>query len=243
MSKIALLLQKDFRVIYRDGLMWLVFVLPAVFALAARLGVIWVPIEHLDLYLAPLVVIVGASVLGQLLGYALIEEREQNTWLLLRVLPLAEVQLFGYIACATGALSLFMVALATVVYGLRPAEPLFFVALALAGTPTTAFFILIVGAATENKIEGLAIGKALGGAGMVPFLAFVLPPAWQVLLWWNPFYWLYLGLLQAFAGRENLGELAIYWPGYPAWTFVVVPFVLSVAGYIALARIYRRRAS
>lgn len=243
MSKIALLLQKDFRIIYRDGFMVMVFVIPALFALGARFAAGIVPIDHIELYLAPLVVILGGSTLGTILGYALIEEREQDTWLLLRVLPISELGLFGYIGLATGVLTLFLTALAFIAYGLAPAEPVFFIALVLASTPMTGLFVLALGAATENKVEGLAIGKLLSQAGIVPLLAFVLTPPWQVLLWWNPLYWLYLGLLQAFAGSERMTELAIHWPGYPTWTYLVVPFVLSVAGFVALARIYRRRAS
>jgi fluoroquinolone transport system permease protein len=243
MSKIALLLQKDFRVIYRDGFMSLIFVLPAIIALAARIGAGIVPIEHIELYVAPMVVMASGTVLGSILGFSLIEEREQNTWLLLRVLPLSEPQLFGYLAGATGVLTLLMLLLGFAVYGLLPAEPALFASLVLASTPFTGLFMLMLGATTKNKIEGMAIGKVLGSVGWVPLLAFVLPAPWQVLLWWNPLYWLYLGLLKAFAGSERMSELAIYWPGYPTWTFVVIPFVLSVAGFVVLARIYRRRAS
>jgi hypothetical protein len=243
MSKIAMLLQKDLRVIYRDGFLMMALVLPVILALVGRIATSLIPIEHIELYFAPLIVTASGTTLGTLLGYALIEEREQGTWLLLRVLPVPEVQLFGYLAGVAGSLSLAMVVLSCVVYGLVPKEPGLFGLLVLATTPFAGLFLLALGAATSNKVEGMAIGKFLGSVASLPLLVFVLPPAWQVLLWWDPLYWVYLGLLQAYAGSALLPELAAYWPGYPTWTYVVVPFVLSVGGFFVFARVYRRRAS
>ena len=89
MNQIRALARKDIRVIYRDRFMLFIAAYALILALVARLGVSWVPVENdnLDLYLAPAIVMFGTLLLGTLLGFALIEEREQGTWLLLRVLP------------------------------------------------------------------------------------------------------------------------------------------------------------
>ena len=64
---------------------------------------------------------------------------------------------------------------------------------------------------------------------------------WQLLLVWNPWYWIYLGLLRAYAGEAGVSTLPLHWPGYPSWMFVVFPVLLSGTGAAILARIYRRR--
>ena len=242
MSRIAALLQKDLRVVYRDGFMVMLFFYPIVLALLARVAVTWIPIEHFDLYLAPGLLLFGGPLLGTLLGFALIEEREQQTWLLLRVLPISQWALLGYLVAVSGGVSVVMIVLSAVLYGLPVADPTRFALMIVPSALTTPLLMLILGAATENKIEGLAISKIVSTAGLAPALVFVLPAPWQVLLWWHPMYWIYLGFLAAYRGGAGTGDLALYWPGYPFAAYVVAPLLLSAAGILALARVYRRRA-
>lgn len=241
MSRVVTLLQKDFRVVYRDGFIALFFFYPAVIALVARAFVPMVPIEHFDLYMGPLMLTLSAPMLGTVLGYSLIEEREQQTWLLMRVLPMPELSLFGYLAAVAGVLSIAMSIVAAVLYGLRVVHPLWFIVLLVASAPCTAMFMLLLGAVARNKVEGLALSKALGPLSFVPALVFLLPPAWQVLLYWNPFYWLSLGFLEAYAGGR-VADLPLYWPDHSFALMAVVPFVLALLYSWPLARIYRRRA-
>lgn len=242
MSKLLALLQKDYRVVLRDGFIAFMLVYPALIALACRWLIPFVPIEHIELYAAPAVVTAAATVLGMLLGYTLIEEREQQTWLLLRVLPLSPLALWSYIGALTGTLTIIMSLVAVLCYGMVPVNPLQLLVMVGVGAGMTPLYMLTMGAATENKVEGLAIGKFLGSAGMLPLLVFVLPPAWQPLLWWLPTYWTYLGMISAYTDPALIPELALYWPGHAFWVLTVVPAVLTLAGTVWLARVYRRRA-
>ncbi len=242
MSRIAALLQKDLRVVYRDGFMGLLFFYPIVLALAARFAVAWIPIEHFDLYLAPGILLLGGPLLGTVLGFALIEEREQQTWLLLRVLPISQWALLGYLVTVSGGVTLVMIAISALLYGFPVADPLGFTLMMVPTALSTPLLMLALGAATENKVEGLAISKIMSSVGFVPALVFVLPAPWQVLLWWNPMYWIYLGFLASYRGGAGMAELSLYWPGYPFAAYVAAPILLSAAGILALARVYRRRA-
>ena len=97
MSKIGALVRKDARGIYRDGfLLYMCAYVPLV-AIASRLGVPWIPVENLALYLAPWLVTLGGSIAAIIFGFGLIEERERQTLLLLRVLPLSRTAHFGYL--------------------------------------------------------------------------------------------------------------------------------------------------
>ena len=57
---------------------------------------------------------------------------------------------------------------------------------------------------------------------------------------WYPWYWLYLGLLRAYAGPELAPALAVGWPPVPLWAQAVIPLVLSVFALVLLTRRYRR---
>ncbi len=241
MSKLAALIQKDARGIYRDGFLMSMALYPLLIALAIRLLVPWIPIEHIELYLAPAVVLTASMLIGSVLGFALIEERENRTSLLLRVLPLSQGTLFTYLATSSSLLSLAASLAGALIYGQAVVEPLAFLLVATVGALFAPLVMLTLGAAASNKIEGLALSKLISTTAVVPALAFVLPPSWQLLLTWHPVYWLYLGLLRAYAGDAALPSLAIHWPGFAPWTFVLAPLVLSLLGIACLVRIYRRR--
>lgn len=241
MSKIATLLQKDVRGVYRDGFLLLLLGYPFLLALGVRLLVPWVPIEHVGLYVAPFVVTLGAITIGIVLGFSLIEERELQTSLLLRVLPLSSPALFGYLTATSSGLALVATLAGAWIYGLPVADVPAFLGLVLASATLAPFVMWILGAASTNKIEGMALAKIVSTSGLVPLLVFVLPPAWQPLLFWNPLYWIYVGLLRAWAG-PLAPELAASWPMLPGWSFVVAPLLLCLGGAVALSRVYRRRA-
>jgi hypothetical protein len=100
--------------------------------------------------------------------------------------------------------------------------------------------MLLLGALASNKIEGLAVGKVISGSSLLLAAVFVLPPNWHVSLSWYPWYWIYLGLLDAYAGVDRAGLLAVTPLRLPLWAYVVVPTVLNAAAIVLLVRRYRR---
>ncbi len=240
MNQIRALARKDIRVIYRDRFMLFIAAYALILALVARLGVSWVPVENLDLYLAPAIVMFGTLLLGTLLGFALIEEREQGTWLLLRVLPLSSKTVFTYLAASASLLSLIVSFAAAMLYGYPVADWPAFVFMLVASALAAPLVMLLLGALAKNKIEGLAVSKIISGAGILPVLVF-FPASWQVVAVWCPFYWLYLGLLQAYAGDPTRFDV-VHWPAYPTWLPGVMSIVLSFVGMAVLVRMYTRSA-
>jgi fluoroquinolone transport system permease protein len=238
-SPLIALFRKDARVIYRDGFMLLMLVYPLVIALGLRFGVPFVPIPDFDVYLAPVVVLFGPMFVGTVLGFTLIEERENRTWLLLRVLPLPERVLFGYFFCVSAGLSFGIALVSAVLYGRPVAEIGTFVAMAAVCSLTAPLVMLLMASLASNKIEGMAVSKSLGLLTFSPALSFVISPAWQLTLSWNPFYWIYLGLLEAVVGPERVGELAIHWPDYPLAVVVVLPALVCFGASLLLLRRYR----
>jgi hypothetical protein len=201
MSKIGALLRKDARGIYRDGFLLYMCAYSPLIAIAARFGVPWIPVESLSLYLAPWLVTLGGSLAAIIFGFGLIEERERQTLLLMRVLPLSRAVHFAYLVITTGLLS----------------------------------------CAAANKIEGMAVAKVVSSMSIVPALVFVVPSPWQILLAWSPHYWVYLGLLRAYAGEAQLAASAVHWPSHPGWLDPIAATALCLGGIVLLARIHRAR--
>jgi fluoroquinolone transport system permease protein len=239
MSKTATLLRRDARGIYRDSFLFFLCVYAPVIALALRLGSPRVPIEHLELYLAPWIVSFGASAVAVVFGFGMIEEREQQTALLLRVLPLSRPAYFSYLVATTGALSFVLGLLAAVVYGQPVADLPGFLGMTAAASLLAPLGMLLLAVVARNKIEGMALAKILSSASFVPALAFVLPPGWQLLLVWSPHYWAYLGLLRCYTGESALAGLAVHWPIHSAWLDPLATVSLCLVGVGLLARLHR----
>ncbi len=240
MTQLSALIQKDARVIYRDSFLILLSLYSLALALAARILVPWIPMENLGLYLAPAVILFGPVLLGTVLGFALIEEREQGTWLLLRVLPLRELGLFAYLSVAAGLVSGIVSLASAYLYGCPVADRMQFGLMLVASSASAPLVMLVLAGLCSNKIEGLAVSKIISFVGLAPALVFVLPMPWQLVAGWCPWYWVYLGLLQAYAGEPSVLS-AVYWPGFPGWLLVLAPISLCLIAVFPLARRYMRK--
>jgi fluoroquinolone transport system permease protein len=241
LARVLTLARKDARSVARDGfLLWMIGY-PPILCLAMRAAVPLVGVDGLDLWLAPAAVVLAPSLIGMVLGFSLIEEHEQETWLLLRVLPLRERTLLLYVGALPFALAYLLSLACTLLYGRLPVAWPAYLACVAVGSLTAPVMALGLAALARDKIQGLALGKILSLYSAAPLLAFVLAPAWQPLLYWSPWYWIYLGLLGSFAQPGELAALgAPLWPALPGWSLVVVP-ALECAALIALAAAALRR--
>ncbi len=238
MNKIAALLWKDARGIGRDRFLLYLCLYAPLLAIASRIAVPWIPIENLSLYLAPWLVTMGGSLAAIVFGFGLIEERERQTLLLLRVLPLSRAAHFSYLAITTALLSCVLGLVAAAIFGQGIAHLTGFLVMLAVGSLLAPLGMLMLGVAAANKIEGMAVAKLVSSMSLVPALVFVVPAPWQILLAWSPHYWVYLGLLRAYAGEAQLASLAVHWPGHPGWVDPLAAAALSLLGIVLLARLH-----
>jgi hypothetical protein len=197
------------------------------------------PAEGLYLYLAPAAPLIGVMLAGSVFGLLIVEERESQTWLLLRVLPVSEGSLQGYLFALTTAIALVAAAACSVAYG-HPVERPVTLGLGILvtslGSPLMTFFL---GYLASNKIEAMALGKMVNLPASAALLAFVVPAPWHVLLWWSPFYWIYLVLLRGFASEAALAEAPLVDPSLPDTAALAVAAALLLAGCAFFARRFR----
>ena len=72
MTPFAALLQRDLRVIARDGFLVMMAGYSLLLAAVARIAVRYVPIDHIELYVAPFVIVTACGLIGLVFGFALI---------------------------------------------------------------------------------------------------------------------------------------------------------------------------
>lgn len=225
--------------IYRDGFLLMAVAYSLVIAAAMRFLLHLVPVENIAFYAAPFIPFIASSLIGLVFGFGLIEERETKTWLLLRVVPLSSATLAAYWIVSVTSLCLMISLVSAVIYGIRPVMMGSFLLLSIATAATAPLVMLMLGSFASNKIEGMAVGKIISGSALLLVGIFVLPSWWGLLLLWYPWYWIYLGLLRAYAGAEASTSLAVSWPSVPTWFYGIVSLLLSAVGIVVLARRYR----
>lgn len=173
------------------------------------------------------VVAMAPLLAGVVVGFLLLDQRDDRTLLALRVTPLP---IGAYIAyrLAAPALAAFAVTLAAVVLagglGLTPGSALL---AALAAAPLAPTASLALAAFARNKVEGLALVKAASVFLAAPLAALFLSPVWQ-----TPFFALPTYLVARAVWAIQAGELP--------WAFVAASWALGAGLALLLLRGVRR---
>ena len=139
------------------------------------------------------------AICGMVVGFILLDQRDDHTLTALRVTPLPLTGYLVYRLAAPMLLGVGMTLIALPLAGLVPLGPLELLGLALAAAPLAPLTALFLAAFAANKVQGFALQKALGLFLIAPFLGTLLPPPWQAVLWLVPTYWP-AALLWAHAG-------------------------------------------
>lgn len=242
MNKALNLLWRDTFRLGRDKTLIFLIVYPFVSALVGRFLVPFIPIKHFSLYLAPALIIFAPLAFGMVFGFNLIEEKEEQTWLIVRVVPLRTSTYFTYLVLATALPSLLLGLITALIYR-QPISDIWQFSMMLIATSLTApLWALLLGIIARNKIEGLALSKIVSFIMLAPAIAFFASPTVQLSVAWNPWYWIYIGLLNAYAGSAIISDLAINVPKYPEFVFWLAPATLSLITIVRLASIWRKIA-
>lgn len=229
----------DLRNVLRDPLLAWVVLYPFVLALALRFGVPplagWLDrngsFDLLPYYplLASFVVGMAPGMVGTVVGFLLLDERDERTLTAVLVSPLP---LEHYLLYRLGLPTTLGLLVTLAVYPLAGLAPLrwdhLLVASGLAAlsAPITALFL---GTFAQNKVSGFAFVKILNGLNMLPVLAWFLPMPRQLAMGLLPTYWPMKLVWEAADGRLG-GALA------------GAGLAVNLAAIAALTVTFRRRA-
>ncbi len=129
------------------------------------------------------------AICGMVVGFILLDQRDDHTLTALRVTPLPLTGYLVYRLAGPMLLGLVMTLIALPLAGLLPLGPLEVLGVALAAAPLAPLTALFLAAFAANKVQGFALQKALGLFLIAPLLGSFVPPPWQVVLWLVPTYW------------------------------------------------------
>ncbi|KLO29540.1 hypothetical protein [Mycobacterium haemophilum] len=232
MRALAAFGRNDIRGTYRDPLLIMVVVAPVIWTtgvavltprvtalLERRNGFDLVP--YYPLILTAFLLLTSIIIVGALAAFLVLDEVDAGTLLALRVTPVPLTTFFAYRAVAVLVVTTVYVVATTSFSGLlRPGLVPALVPIGLLAGLSAVVTLLLIVAMASNKVQGLAVVRALGmliaGLPCLPWfinsgwnLAFgVLPPYWAAKAFWvacaNGIWWPYLA--------AGLGyNLAIAW--------------------------------
>ncbi len=143
----------------------------------------------------------GAPLIGMIMGFVLVEAREDNTLKALMVSPLSfnwylvykavTPILFGFILAPSVAL-IVGVGLPS----LGALIPICVVASIMAGITA-----LVIAALSDNKVQAFVVLKMWGANGWIPLAAYFVPEPWQYVAGVFPHYWVFKAYWLAVEGR------------------------------------------
>ncbi|MGF1473365.1 MAG: ABC transporter permease [Rubrobacteraceae bacterium] len=191
----------DLKSIFRDSLLIYMLIIPPIMVLAVRLILPWLTgrlaesfgfdlVPYYPMLLSFFFVLQLPLVFGLLVGLLILDERDDDTLTALRVTP---ISITGYALYRGGAailLSTLYVILALPLTGLMPLTVLpALIPIALVSGIMAPLFGLVLATFASNKVEGLALMKALGIFLLGPLAAYFIGSNWQLLLGILPTYW------------------------------------------------------
>jgi fluoroquinolone transport system permease protein len=209
----------DFKNIRRDALLVWIPLLPLIMTLALRFMV--PPLADLllrqfDFDLIPyypllmsMFVLLVPSTVGMIVGFLLLDERDEQTLLALMVTPMSNTSYLTYRIGVPLVIGFFITLITYPLAGLVPIAPLDLVIVSLLGGFTAPLIALFLAALAENKVAGLALLKMLNGITILPVVAYFIPANWQWLAGMIPTYWPLKVFWSAVAGESYWAYLFI----------------------------------
>lgn len=230
----------DLKSIRRDSLLLYMIIVPPLMAPLVRLILPWLTtrasegfgvdlVPYHPMLLSFFFVLQIPLLFGVLVGLLVLDERDDDTLTALRVTPISMTGYALYRGGAAVLLSAFYVLVALPLTGLMPASVLpALVPISLLSGMLAPIFALTLAGFAANKVEGLALMKALGILLLGPFAAYFIDSNWQLLIGVLPTYW----PAKAFWVASEGGN---YWP------YVIVGALYSLALVTLLLRRFRAK--
>jgi len=135
------------------------------------------------------VLIMTPMLAGIVIGFLLLDQRDDQTLAALQVTPLT---LNGYLVYRATMPILLSLAMTLVIFPLAGLVEIGFLPLliaALAAAPLAPFYALLLAAFAANKVQGFAVTKALGLLLIPPLVAYFVQAEWQLVFGLDPLYW------------------------------------------------------
>lgn len=191
----------DLKNIRRESLLWFLLLMPWVIVIMLRLLIPgignWLEAtygitleQYYPLILSFFIILEIPLIFGLVFGFLILDEKDDRVLIAMQVTPVTVGGYAFYRFLTTVLLCMFYLLAALNLTGLI-ALPEFYLLLLVAfmGGLFAVFIILLLISTADNKVEGLALMKAMGIIMMGPLAAYFMESKWQLLFGILPSYW------------------------------------------------------
>ncbi len=198
-SVIRGLLPIDLKNVRRDPLLrWLIFLAPLM-ALALRWATPLVAARLQERYgfdLRPYYPLIASfmaatvpNMAGVVIGFLLLDQRDDQTLSALQVTPLSLTGYLAYRMAGPLLLSIVLTFVSLPMTGLVHMNPFQLLVVSVGAAPIAPLYALFLGGFANNKVQGFALMKAAGIINWPPLVAYFVATPWQWLFGIVPTYW------------------------------------------------------
>lgn len=213
------LMDADSRLLWRDPLLGWILLMPFGMALLLRLliprtGEALLAANGFELApYHPLIMggylMTAPAIVGMVIGFLLLDERDARTLMALRVTPLSMRRYLAYRIALPLTVGILTTIAGYPLIGISPLPFASLVPIAIVAGLWAPLLALMLGTAAPNKVAGFAVMKVLNSVNLVPIAAFFLPMPIQFVAGVLPAYWPMRALWSATAGEDYGLPLAI----------------------------------
>ncbi|MFD1737984.1 hypothetical protein ACFSCX_15715 [Bacillus salitolerans] len=206
MQRILALWMSDMKNILRDSILLIGLIGPILFSLLVKFGLPsledflfdqynWELVPHYPFILS-IVLLMTPLTVGMLMGFMLLEDRDENMLLYYSVTPLTKS---GYLLYKTASIMMvtFLVSF-MVIYlcNLLDIELVWLLPINLLISLETPIIALFIASFASNKVEGLALSKVTSVLLIVPFAVYFMDSSWVYVAGLLPPYWITFSMLR-----------------------------------------------
>lgn len=203
----------DARSIHRDAFLRWMIGIPIVVALLFRWAIPALGKHLLAAYgfdlsgyhglIASFLLLLTPGLVGMVIGFLLLDQRDDHTLTALQVTPLTLNGYLLYRLLMPMALSAVMTLLIYPIAALVQVPWLIVLGFALSAAPFAAIYALFLAAFAANKVQGFALMKAIGAVLWPPIVAYFVDSNWQLLCGIVPTYWPVKAFWLWYAGQSG----------------------------------------
>lgn len=220
----------DARNIRRDELLRWIILAPVAMALLVR----WViplllervqEIVQMELmtYYEPIaafmILLLTPYLAGIVIGFLLLDQRDDGTLTALQVTPLSLNGYLVYRLTMPMLVSIVMTLVAAPLSGVFHVSAGSLLLTAVCAAPFAPIFALLLASLAQNKVQGFAVTKVAGIILLPPLIADFVSAPWQIILGICPTYWPAMALWNAQAGDPAFW---FYWGAGMVYQFIVL---------------------
>lgn len=200
MVQIRKLFLNDIRNIIRDRLLlYTAFLIPLIIIIFTRLVIPWlsenvVPLQQYYSLLFMLIVITIPMMFGFVIGFLIMDERDENLLTVLRVMPISRNTYLIYRMLFISILSLVYILLFPILTGLIDIGFIDYLLIGVLLAFLTPVLGLVANIVANNKVQAFAVFKTLGGVFYIPLFAFFINNDLKYILGIIPNFWTFMAL-------------------------------------------------